>query len=119
MFQSEKDLLTEIENTLDQLIQNAKILKACDRVLCQAEALLLQKTQESLIAKFMHTQEYAEGIEPTEELLEKIRNLHSLSPCLMQSFSKELTKNPSLGSRPRIGRNRKKLKVREFAYRSF
>lgn len=49
MFYSEEELLTEIDSTLDQLIQNAQILQTCDRVVCRAEALLLQKTQDKCI----------------------------------------------------------------------
>ncbi|MES2198685.1 MAG: hypothetical protein V4489_00755 [Chlamydiota bacterium] len=119
MFYSEEELLTEIDCTLDQLIQNAKILRTCDMMVCQAEALLLQKTQDSLIAKFMHTQEYIEIAHLEQELLNKIQKLHQLAPMLLKNFPKELTKTHSVGLRPRIGRNRKKSKIREFAYRSF
>lgn len=120
MFYGEKEILEEINSTLDQLIQNATILHTCDISLYETEALLLKKTQDSLIAKFMHTQEYMEGVDLKQGLLEKIQNLHKLSPDLLQNFSKELIKNPSyIGLRPRIGRNRKKSKVKEFAYRSF
>lgn len=117
MFYSEEELLTEIDYTLDQLIQNAKILRSCDKMICQEEVLLLQKTQDSLIAKFMHTQEYIEISYLEQELLDKIQKLHELSPMLLKNFPKELTKTHSVGLRPRIGRNRKKSKVREFAYR--
>ncbi|MBS0627196.1 MAG: hypothetical protein JSS09_03175 [Verrucomicrobia bacterium] len=120
MFYGEKELLEEINETLDQLIQNATILQSCDLSSYQTEALLLQKMQDSLIAKFMHTQEYMTGVNLEEKLLEKIQNLRKLSPNLLQNFSKELTKNPSfIGLRPRIGRNRKRSKIKEFAYRSF
>jgi Zn-dependent oligopeptidase len=119
MFYSEEELLTDIDSTLDQLIQNAKILHTCDKMLCGRELLLLEKTQDSLIAKFMHTQENIEGIHLEQELLNKIQKLHQLAPTLLENFTKELTKNHSVGLRPRIGRNRKKSKVREFAYRSF
>ncbi len=118
MFYSEEELLTEIDCTLDQLIQNAKILQTCDKVVCKAEALLLQKTQESLVAKFMHTQEYVEIAYLEQELLDKIQKLHQLAPTLLKNFPKELTKTHSVELRPRIGRNRKKSKIREFAYRT-
>lgn|GEM_PF-3440005 len=113
MFCSEEELLIEIDCTLDQLIQNAKTLSSCDRKNCQTEISLLQKTQESLVAKFMHTQEYLEfpcskRKERHLKLLEKIRTLHSLTPKILEDFSKQLQKNPHLGVRPRVGRTRKK-----------
>lgn len=119
MFYLKEELLTEIDYTLDQLIQNANILQSCDKMVCQEEILLLEKTQESLLAKFMHTQEYIETAHLEQKLLDKIQKLHQLSPRLLKDFSKELTIKHLVGLRPRIGRNRKKSKIREFAYRSF
>lgn len=120
MFYSKEELLIEIGNTLDQLIQNAKAVQICDKATCKTELSLLQRAQESLLAKFMHTQDYLidsyEEVHCSITLLEKIQKLHELSPSLVKDFSKQLSKTPSVGLRPRIGRNRKKLKACKIAY---
>jgi len=112
----EDTLLQEIESTLDQLILHAQILRSSES-LNATEISLLQKTQESLLAKFWHMQDYLEYSylkeqENCSRMLEKIQLLHLLSPSLVTNFSKQIAKNPSLGMRFRIGRNRKKLKLR-------
>jgi hypothetical protein len=110
----EDTFLEEIENTLDQLILHAKILQSSES-LNTTEICLIKKTQESLLAKFWHIQDYLEysylkNQENCSRVLSKIQELHTLSPTLVSNFSKYLTKNPSLESRFRIGRNRKKLR---------
>ena len=58
MIHSAKDLLQEIDQTIDQLIENAKVLKeigsSCSY---EEETQALEKTQESLIAHLIHMDE--------------------------------------------------------------
>lgn len=58
MIHSTKDLIKEIDQTIDQLIENAKVLKEIESSCCyKEEALALEKTQESLIAHLIHMDE--------------------------------------------------------------
>lgn len=62
---SNQELLTEIEATIDQLIENASALKdvANDPLMSQ-EMHALQKTQESLLAHLIHLETALEGAPP-------------------------------------------------------
>jgi hypothetical protein len=58
MIQSNEDILTEIDSTIDQLLENGKALKKISlKPSYQEEMLALEKTQESLIAHLMHLDE--------------------------------------------------------------
>jgi hypothetical protein len=127
MLNSRKEIFAELDHILDQLAQSASILKECNPSLCSSEITLLKQTQESLAARLIHTKHYLE-IEPCynakdrekkEHLERKMASLRNQIPFLTESFSEALPKNPCLGTRPRIGRNRKKLKVCELAYSDF
>lgn len=111
MLRSQEELLADLDSTLDQLIQNAEVV--CDSDLCVLDSLdidSMHKTQESLLARFTHTQE---EISPQlqakkyEELHLKLKKLGELQQSFMSSLAKSI--------RPRIGRNRKKSKVRQLA----
>lgn len=127
MLDSQEEVFIELDLILDQLTRNTDVLQKCNTQLCSAEITLLTQAQESLIARFVHTKEYLESRhslkskkrERKEKLEEKMRALESLNPTLWSSLCKKLPQSPSLGSRPRIGRNRKKLKTGEFAYCEF
>lgn len=121
MLEVEDHLLQEIENTLDQLILHAEILKSSD-VLNSTEIALVKKAQESLLAKFWHIQDYLEYDYLKEQdsfsrVLEKIQHLHALAPSLVSNFSKYIAKNPSLEPKFRIGRNRKKALAQKLKLR--
>jgi hypothetical protein len=111
MLRSQEELLADLDSTLDQLIQNAECV--CESDLCVLDSLeidSMQKTQESLLARFTHTQEVVSPRlqdEKYEELHKKLKKLGELQQNFMNSLAKSL--------RPRIGRNRKKSKVRQFA----
>ena len=58
MLHSNKDLIYEIDQTIDQLIHNAKVLETIASQSCYEEELnALEKTQESLIAHLIHMDE--------------------------------------------------------------
>lgn len=108
---SQEELLADLDSTLDQLILNAETV--CESNLCVLDSLeidSLQKTQESLLARFVHTQEeltpHAQE-KRYDELHKKLEKLEELQKSFMSSLAKTL--------RPRIGRNRKKSKQRQFA----
>ena len=58
MIKSSKDLVGEIDQTIDQLIENAKVLNMISsETFYEEEMLALAKTQESLIAHLIHMDE--------------------------------------------------------------
>ena len=58
MIKSSKDLVGEIDQTIDQLIENAKVLHMISsETLYEEEMLALAKTKESLIAHLIHMDE--------------------------------------------------------------
>lgn len=115
MFRKQEEILAELDATLDQLILNASIIdKSNFHILEAIEVDSLQKTQESLMARFAHTQEHLNSKISTkkcEQIHEKLTQFSLLNANLIDSFSKQL--------RPRIGRNRKKSKLRQFANSNF
>jgi len=111
MRRTQEEILAELDSTLDQLMQNASIV--CEKelhVLDAIEISSLHKTQESLLARFSHTQE--ELPETTskkkyENLHNKVRKMNELNSSFMVALEKQLL--------PRIGRNRRRSKKRQFA----
>ncbi len=121
MLHYQEDILLELGTTLDQLIENAGLLKQKNlRVLSDREIDLLHKTQESLVAKFFHTKEHliSKAKERSKNIDEKIKLLQDLNIPLLEGFSEKLRKSPTIGL-ARIGRNRKRSKSSEFPYRDF
>lgn len=58
MMHSQKDLICEIDQTIDQLIENAKVIETIAANTCyEHELYALEKTQESLIAHLIHMDE--------------------------------------------------------------
>jgi hypothetical protein len=58
MMHSQKDLICEIDQTIDQLIENAKVIETIAANTCYEHELhALEKTQESLIAHLIHMDE--------------------------------------------------------------
>ena len=85
MFCSQRELWQEIEATLQQLLRNASLLEAAS--LTPIEGELLQRTQESLLARLHHAQTF-------------ISNTESKRGQRMRQVTHEVTQ-------VRIGRNRK------------
>ena len=111
MLRTQEEILAELDSTLDQLMQNASVV--CEEelhVLDSIELSSLHKTQESLLAKFSHTQEELPKTTSTrkyENLHDKVKRMNKLNSSFMEALEKQLL--------PRIGRNRKKSKKRQFA----
>lgn len=111
MSKAQEKILAELDATLDQLIQNASVVCESNfQVLDTLELNSMYKTQESLLARFAHTQE--ELPENTsskryEQLHQKVEKLNQLNARFMQQLERTLC--------PRIGRNRKRSKLRELA----
>ncbi len=112
MLRTQEEILAELDATLDQLMQNASVVCESElHVLDSLELGSLHKTQESLLARFAHTQEELPCVASKryEELHNKIKRMSELNSHFMQAIEKQLL--------PRIGRNRRKSKVRQFAKR--
>lgn len=89
---SPEEILSDIDATIDQLIENSDLLKQVEnKPLFYFEMHALQKTQESLIARLAHMQ----------ELLHREKKQEAMSHFSMG------TKKVQRSSRPHIGRNRK------------
>ena len=91
-----REILAEIDATVDQLIENAEALKgiAADPSY-EAETLALKKTQESLLARLLHMQDYLNGKASTE-ISEKLPEFGNLSPSLTKQIK------ASFPSKPRV-----------------
>jgi len=110
MFRTQEEILAELDATLDQLMHNASVVCESElHVLDSLELGSLHKTQESLLARFAHMQEELPE-KRYEELHKKIERMNELNSHFMQAIQKQLL--------PRIGRNRRKSKVRQCAKRS-
>jgi len=65
--EARKELLAEIDSTIDQLVENGETLKRISvDPQYEVESAALEKTQESLLAHLMHLQAYLQekGEEP-------------------------------------------------------
>ena len=114
MLDSLDAIFIELDLTLDQLIRNATMLQNNNilTLLDQAEQKLLKRTQESLLAKFFHTQELLHTTQSKKKnRLQKLEEKHKYLNTLfsLEDFSKSIPSTPIIG-KVRIGRNRKKHK---------
>ena len=122
MLYSQQEVFIELGITLDQLLDSAKILRQKKEFLSETELELLIKTQESLVEHFIHTKVHflqSKKKERQKKLEDKLSILKSLDPASFKRLSQEEAKDPVIGTRPRIGRNRKSSKSGEFAYCHF
>ena len=86
---AEKELLEEIDSTLDQLISNAEVLgKISSNPSYTEEVAALHKTQESLLARLMHLDQSLEKKRRTEA--ESIRSKLENFSILNSSFNEEV-----------------------------
>lgn len=108
---STEEILSEIDSTLDQLIENGNTLKKiAKKNQFDCEIQVLQKTQESLLARFMHLQELLYKnqkqiqLEQIEKRAVQFRKMNIQAiPHFSLGIKKLLRSN-----HPCIGRNRKK-----------
>lgn len=106
-----KDILADIDGTLDQLIENAKVIREIgNKPLFECETEALQKTQESLLARLLHRETLLElrkgnQVAPTPEressIQEKFAKFSKLNSKLLSHFTP--------GKKLRIPRTRKRV----------
>ncbi len=131
---TKEQLLAEIDATLDQLIRHTEVLRTVSaKSLMEHEVLAVQKTQQSLLAHLIRTEdrlsqapakaERSKRIETTTALptiQEKIHTYFRLNSEIASSLQnkekapspqEEADKKKRLVQKPRIGRNRKPSKA--------
>ncbi|HSX04800.1 MAG TPA: hypothetical protein VLG76_08755 [Rhabdochlamydiaceae bacterium] len=82
-------ILVEMDETLDQLIKNAKVIQHIPSKKLEPHELdAMQKTQESLLARLMHLDEALnKKVVPEEPLKQKAAHFHELNQKLKKRFS--------------------------------
>lgn len=76
MIRSGEEILADIDGTLDQLIENADVLKRISlTTLYTSEVEALQKTQESLLARLVHMNDLLKGRKKPEEGQEPLESI--------------------------------------------
>ena len=112
MLLTQKEMVKEIYQTLNQLILNAEILGPIlfDEEF-QEEVNALMKTQESLMAHFVHMQTMLysvyQKLMKEEDFERKIARLSQLNQYITKALSaKKSHKVSSISSKVKIGRNR-------------
>ncbi|WP_420421211.1 hypothetical protein [Simkania sp.] len=91
--EARKELLTEIDTTIDQLIENGETLQRISSdPKYTVEAAALEKTQESLLAHLMHLQSYLqEKGEPPPKLTPSVKKILSRPRVRHAKLKKFLT----------------------------
>ncbi len=100
MFNSEEEILANIDATLDQLIENSLVLNPEESSLMDYEIEALQKTQESLLAHVVHMQKHLHEprkISQKREMIQsrigkKISEFGRLNQRLVKQVSKNFAK---------------------------
>ena len=84
MLSTGEEILADIDQTLDQLIENADIINCISfNALFTSEVQALQKTQESLMARLMHMHELLEK-DQKQQTTKKINPLHQIEKKLKE-----------------------------------
>lgn len=123
MIRSGEEILSDIDTTLDQLIQNAATINRISfDTLFANEMEALQKTQESLLARLIHMNDLLDQDEKRScfrkkpvvysSIENKITQFGKLNNELMDQVKQDLSaaKKPNK-NRPKIRKNRKRIKV--------
>lgn len=113
--EGEKDLLAEIDSTLDQLISNAEILgKISSNPSYEEEVTALHKTQESLLAHLMHLDQSLEKKRhhETEQIRSKLSHFSILNPSINDEVvtyfdEKKKRKRKLPSQKPKIHKSRR------------
>lgn len=129
MKRSGEEILADIDATLDQLIQNADAISYVSvNSLCENEVEALQKTQESLLARLMHMDRLLDSDQKKthmkknpdsfSHIQQKITAFGRLNARLIDDVASKFGANKRKDKKkathlrkPRIGRNRKTVKV--------
>lgn len=123
MLKSGEEILAEIDATLDQLILNARIADHTTlHILDEEEQQAFHKTQESLLARFVHMNELIDDPQRDklrkresgryEQIQKKIRQFGDLNSSILHFLANQFqpVKKKSL-KKPKIRNHRKLLKV--------
>ncbi len=123
MIRSGEEVLVDMDDTLDQLIENAAMLNRISLdALFANEVQALQRTQESLLARLIHMNDLLDGEEkrghfrkqPTvyTSIETKITRFGRLNAELIEQVKQDMdsAKKPN-NNRPKIRNNRKRIKV--------
>lgn len=118
MIRSGEEILADIDATLDQLIENADVIKHISlNSLYTSEVEALQKTQESLLARLVHMNDLLKGNkseesakkEPLNQIEHKILHFSKLNAQIIHQVSGKI-KRMRRRKQPRIRSHcRKKL----------
>jgi hypothetical protein len=119
MLRSKEEILAEIDSTLNQLIINIEIVSdVLPSDLSETEIHAMHKTQESLLARFMHMNDLIKDEErkklqekQTSAIEAKLKKFGELNASFIESITTELSSSLKHEKRPRIGKNRKGLKI--------
>lgn len=121
MFRSKEEILAELDSTLNQLLLNIETVSDVSlSELSETEMQAMHKTQESLMARFMHTSDLIKEKERKKlqetnaliKLQDKLKKFSELNTSFIKSVSSELSStSPMPRKKPRIGKNRKGLKT--------
>jgi hypothetical protein len=119
MLKSGEEILAEIDATLDQLILNAQVAHQTTLyILSENEQEAFHKTQESLLARFVHMNDLLEDSqrdklrsrkkESYEQIQNKIRQFGNLNTNILQFLANQFqpARKKQL-KKPKIRRNRK------------
>jgi hypothetical protein len=111
MIRSSEEILADIDATLDQLIENAQVIKEISvSTLYTSEVEALQKTQESLLARLVHTSDLMKGQkteEPLGSIEQKMVRFGKLNAQMISRVSQRIQRT----KKPRVRPHRRKAKV--------
>ena len=120
MIRSGEEILSDIDATLDQLIENASVIKHISvSTLFTSEVEALQKTQESLLARLVHMNDLLKGQKKSDEgekeesfssIEQKILRFGKLNAQMINHVSDRI-KRAKRSRQPRVRPHRRKLEV--------
>lgn len=121
MIRSSEEILADIDATLDQLIENADVIKDVSlQSLFATEVEALQKTQESLLARLVHMNDLLKDQKKEYEsakagsfggIEQKILRFGKLNAQMIDHVSNKL-KRTKKSRQPRVRPHRRKEKVK-------
>lgn len=116
-----EEILADIDQTLDQLIENADVINHISfNALFTSEVQALQKTQESLIARLMHMHELLEKdqkqvttkkMHPLNQMEKKLKEFGQLNARLIEYLVQKVKTSRQI-KKPQIRPYRKKKAVK-------
>ncbi len=119
MYKSSEEILCAIDATLDQLITNTETINEAPILsLCDNELDAMNRTQESLIARFIHMNELLElsnkinekGEDQLDTIEQKMKRFRLLNNQLLSSLTRHVSRRKT--SKVQQRRKQKALKQR-------